>query len=468
MSSRIFFNKGMPLNGSVQHDQLYKPDFSMYELALSHRANKNNVIILISTDFGFINQALNLYITSLRKFNITNFLYVTSDKAASSLLDQHNIPNYLIFEDRDGKRASKYRTKSYTRKTHIKTKIILQALKHGFTVLIVDADIVFLKNPLPFFSCSDCDIQMQWDGFEGNTGFYLVRPTKAAIDLHSEALAMVEISPKLTNQETIDRALEAMQRRKKIKMVYLPETEFPNGRTYFELGQRMFAGDNPCKSCVIVHNNWIVSGAAKEYRFKEHLLWFVDTHGYYSDPNTKYITYRNPYDFGTRTTVMEIEALKGALSIGHLLNRIVILPAFHCHGFIKHWGKAVCSLNTHINISAFDAMFSKLYREHTFLQHPYVPAAILSSQSQDMLIKTKIVMQAKGPEVISKTFSPADPMQGATSSEIVKWFQPLSQFKVLPFHSLYGAFYRFDPHHINLDFETVLNEGVRRTGYRQI
>ena len=46
----------------------------------------------------------------------------------------------------------------------------------------------------------------------------------------------------------------------------LPGSKFPCGKEYFEQTRRMFGDDNPCGSCVIMHNNWIVGNNAKVYR----------------------------------------------------------------------------------------------------------------------------------------------------------------------------------------------------------
>ena len=91
----------------------------------------------------------------------------------------------------------------------------------------------------------------------------------------------------------------------------------------------MFAQNNPCIECILVHNYWIVSYNNKVYRFKELLLWQVDTDGYYSNKNAKYIIYENTQDFGvSQTKKEELNALKTAFILGHILNRIVILPKF--------------------------------------------------------------------------------------------------------------------------------------------
>jgi len=60
----------------------------------------------------------------------------------------------------------RYGSLAFIRKTHVKTDLILTALKLGYTVLIVDVDIVFFKNPIPFVSCTTCDIAIQSDTVE--------------------------------------------------------------------------------------------------------------------------------------------------------------------------------------------------------------------------------------------------------------------------------------------------------------
>ena len=453
--------------------------YQSYLDALQRRADRNKVIVLVSTDFGYIHMALNLYFTSLKKLNIDNYLYLSSDAEAAEVLKKHGIAHYMMAQDKDGKSMSAYGTAAFRRKTHIKTKIILEALKLGFTVLIVDVDIVFLKNPFPFLSCGDCDIQIQSDGSEGNSGFYLARPTKSAITLHKVALQTAARSPGLSNQKAVDRAMERMSRQGKIKIKMLSTEQFPHGNAYFERGHRMFAGDNPCQICVIVHNNWIVSGVAKEYRFKEHLMWLDDSGAYYSDPNAKYLIYNNPHDFGEMTTSMETDTLRGALAIGHLLKRIVVLPAFHCYGCRyescrspnKTAGKtARCSLNTHIRISTFNKAFPNAYREHVFLRHPYIPKTTLASQSETILIKSDEAMSklaADDMKSIKHQFTPADTANGASSTEIHTWLDPLSSFKVLRFHSLYKAFGKFHPQHANNTFEYALKRGLVKADYRQ-
>merc|ERR1712045_368741 len=99
----------------------------------------------------------------------------------------------------------------------------------------------------------------------------------------------------------------------------------------------MFFDDNEyCRGRIcdhgpfIVHNNWIVSKAAKIYRFKEVGLWTFDKDEYYSNISQKYILYKNYRDFGNDTLYHEKLALKTALTMGKILNRVVVLPKFDC------------------------------------------------------------------------------------------------------------------------------------------
>ena len=463
---RILLQTGLNVNNYVIIEE------NEYFQHLSRRADSNGIVILMSTDYAFINMTLNQYYTSFKKLGINNFLYVTSDEQSSEILKKYNIAHYTFQGDVDvdTNKMSNFGTASFAKKTHIKTKIVLKALMSGFTVLMVDVDVTFLQNPLPFFSeCSDCDIQMQNDGGVGNSGFYLVRPTKAAIDLHSAALSMATTSPNITNQKALGKILRRMLRHGQIKSKILSSKLFPNGRAYFEKGKRMFAGDNPCRTCVIVHNNYIVSGEAKIYRYKESMLWFLDVDGYYSDRQAKYLLYDNPYDFGEATTQIELNALKVAFAIGHLLNRIVILPAFHCYGCslelcIAHTNKAVgqahCSLNTHVRIATLDRYFFNAYREHVFLHHPYVPQNILLSQSPTILIKTDLIR-------ITHQFRPMKSSSGASYSELSKWLDPFSHFHIIRFHSLYNALVTTDTRFSDPKFESRLREGIKGAGYRQ-
>ena len=387
------------------------------------------------------------------------------------------IPNvdglYFFFQVKSNAAHSSYGSAAFKEKTHIKTKIILDALELGFDVLIVDVDIVFLKNPIPFFDCDNCDIQIQSDGPEINSGFYYVRPTKPAVKLHQSSLELAHRSRGLSNQQCINKILNSMRKQKSIKVKVLSDSEFPRGYIFFEKGKRMFSDDPPCDKCVIIHNNWIVGGAAKIYRFKEFGLWMIDN-GYYSSNSTKYILYNNFASVSGKgaTRNLEIEALKSALAIGRILDRKVILPAFHCMDCKNEACRnptGRCSLNSHINIKTFNQNFLDSYREHVFLKNPKVPQSVKDSLSPVYRIESSFTKQHKDDTAmkllnVDRTLNPKS-KDGASRDEIVRWFgnSEMNHFKVLRLHTMYKAYLLSeDP-----AFEKSLSSSIKPALYRQ-
>jgi hypothetical protein len=63
---------------------------------------------------------------------------------------------------------------------------------------------------------------------------------------------------------------------------------------------------------------------------KEHLQWFVDRNEYYSSTRARYLEFVTDDPHVTRED--EAMALANAMRVGAATNRVVILPAFRCHG----------------------------------------------------------------------------------------------------------------------------------------
>ena len=448
-------------------------NISFHEI-LKRRASVNNTIVLSSIDSAYVDMAINLYQTSLKKHNIDNYLFVGSDPDVCGALSKFDIACVDYIMDRDGQHASPYGSKAFKRKTHLKTKMILEALMVGLKVLITDVDIVFLKNPLQYLNCHECDIEISEDGRTENSGFYLVRPTSASIKLHRDSWELGLAQPGLSNQGAIHKVMNKMVGDKAITVKKLNLTSYANGQAYFEIGQRMFKGDNPCDECVIVHNNWIVSGEAKVYRFKECGLWEYDKNKYYSDETNKYITFGLPVDYGvTGTRPAEMKALKNALIIGEVLNRIVILPQFHCYGCDKKLpacrkpgGK--CTFGTFYKVSTFESHFKGKYRESVFLSHAEVPDTVKNSISPmyyiDASAKREDLIEV--PHSVTKVVPQNS--EGATLDEIIQWFGGLTD-SVVRFHSLYHGI-NYDKVEDKVKIKNVLKrieEGLRKSDYRQ-
>ena len=126
-----------------------------------------NVITLAVTDFGYIKMAHNLYESSFKRFNISNYLFVCSHEKAEQYLLSRDIHAISLWNDSLSTEESLYSRKGYRNKTNFKTDSVYMALSLGYTTLLVDVDVVFLQNPLPYLMklSADYDLIIQ-DGYQ--------------------------------------------------------------------------------------------------------------------------------------------------------------------------------------------------------------------------------------------------------------------------------------------------------------
>ena len=425
-----------------------KMNFSAYERLLYEKADRNKTVILATIDLAYVDMAINLYETSFKKFNITNYVFACSQPGATNILMSNRIDAITLWNDSQGHETSDYSTKAFNRKTRYKTLATILALSMGFTVLLMDVDIVFLKNPFPFLTCNSCDIIFQSEGGEKNrnTGFYLSFPTNNTIKMPLLALDSYKLSETFNDQDSINYIADVMQADDNLQIKVLNQTLFPNGVRYFEDGCRMFGDDNLCQDCVIIHNNDIISYSNKVYRFKEHFMWVTDRNGYYSNENAKYLTFENTLGFSAGTPEAEIQNLKTAFLIGHILKRIVILPKFHCPNNVLekcpsfgHY--AGCPAFMYLNMTSLDMEFGDNYREQVFLRNLKVPKSVKDSVSDLILVNTPAVyntFKSGDLKKVGHMYNVADPIRGASPEEFARWMEKHAQYSVLRFHSLYG------------------------------
>ena len=442
-----------------------------YEAKLTAHASAEKVIILALIDSSFLDMTLNFYETSIERHGITNYLFLASDHRACETLLDKNISCYVYMTDCNANEATVYGSAAFKQKMNIRTFLILDALKMGFTVLHTDVDIVFLGNPLPDLrSFARRDLACLSDTGVCNAGFIYIRPSEFTIDVYGKMKRMA-LETKLDDQRALSLALSSAKgaNKKSINQAQLLDpNKYQCGFNYFESGQRYFADSATCPQCIVVHNNWIVSKEAKRYRFREVLLWSYDENGYYSDETRKYLMYSNAPHNGandTNSSNVELDALKMALFIGHVLNRVVILPRFHLAGNKR----AERPLNNWIKISCFDGQFYGEYRENAFLRHPKVPEKTKRDISSPFWIKTDRSVAVLGYHPLGVTVLTQSGGTKTITEEIYRWFRNETS-TVLNFHSIYGLFDReYQPSIARQRaFVGKLQAAFRPTDYRQL
>ncbi len=456
-----------------EENQLLTSIRQEYKEILGRISDSSRQVILSMVDAGYTDMAINFYMTSIAPYGITNYLFVSLSARACEQLQRiiKGCSCFTYFDYEEGKHASIYFSSVFLQKMAMRSRFILDALKWGYNVLHTDLDITFMKNPQGHLRCTNCDLVSMEDGKKDllNAGFIYIKATPTSIRVFTDLFETLFDKPESEDQAVLNDIVK-VKMEKEVKWKLFNKTQFLSGKDYFENPKRYFAGHSSnCPDCVVVHNNWIVSKAAKVYRYKEMLMWMYDgDHDqYYTNINRKYLTYENALmtPWASNFSLHEKEALMNALSIGHMLNRIVILPSFHCSDDVS-----LCPLNSHIYISNFDDIFSGDYREHSFLRHPLVPETIKNNLSNMYyIVSTKRdniklgVRDGLSSDIIR--LSPANPAQGAMPQEIVKWLGNITS-SVLRLHSLYGVLALGNVKN-DAYFEEKLTNAFKQAQYRQ-
>ena len=208
---------------------------------------------------------------------------------------------------------------------------------------------------------------------------------------------------------------------------------------------------------------------AKILRFKEVGLWRYDEKRYFTNESQKYLMYDNSKDFGYQLTPdKERSSLITAMTLGKILNRIVILPTFHCYGCddIRACKRINndCAFNALFHVKSFDSHFSGQYREHTFLNHVKVPETIKNSISPKIHIVTKGKKKVDGLATGDKIRIETKNKKKISTHDVISLFGegPISEFSVLNFHSLY-IYIHFNDH----SWLNIFDDALKFYNYRQ-
>jgi len=368
------------------------PGRSLYNLTA--RLGQATTLAVSTVDGAYVKLAVNFLHTSLPLLHThcQHVMFCTDEESVQALLSR----GYYCFpyhQAAGGPSSNEgdFGSVGYFTKTHIKTRLVLDLLHLNYTLLMIDLDVLLFKPPFPYFNCDDCDVVVARDRVQFNTGFILVRPTQNSKLLYSETWRLAMQYNKSHDQAYFNTAIDIFKAKNvPLKIQELSPRLFPCGVYYFQNVNRQF-GENQCQDCVMVHNNYIGSIAAKEYRFKENMLWVVDEDGYYSSKTQKYLLYSNPLYFGDSTYVKETQALGTALDLAAATGRIVILPKFHCCDCRQQTcaGAAYnCSLLSIIRLNKFEEIYKGKYRESTFLENDLTWTALKT----DKTIRTRPII----------------------------------------------------------------------------
>ena len=233
-------------------------DGEFYKI-LSATATSNKLIILSFVDFSYLDLAVNLH-ESFKALHISNFLFICADEKSLKVLQRRSIASFLYQHPQiNSDESPKFHSDDFKLKASIKIKIITAALMLGFQVLFTDADVVFLRDPLPYLtSYKGIDLVIQNDTDSGlNSGFLLAHPTYSSVTLMHRALDIV-MTRIIFDQVALNLVINEMVSTNSLDIVVLDPKRFPNGKVYFEDEKRMFLEDRSQHDVAfIVHNNFL-------------------------------------------------------------------------------------------------------------------------------------------------------------------------------------------------------------------
>ena len=240
-------------------------------------ADKDKVVIFTVGTYNYIRIMNTFFNTAIKGQGIQNFLFVAlssgmcNDESSVGALDATaRCFQYPVQFSSGGS----YGSEEFAKVVQIKSEILLSIIREGYTALLTDADIFYLKNPLPTLSriasTRSTDLVIQDDAGGGrNSGFMYVKPTSNSASFLSEVVSLQRKNPKMRQQVAVNQVLKSSHR---LQVHVLPSSQWPCGVVFFQReARRMFPWHHRCESCLVVHNNWIVGDDAKEYRAKEFL-----------------------------------------------------------------------------------------------------------------------------------------------------------------------------------------------------
>jgi hypothetical protein len=243
----------------------------------------NNNIILTICNFGYVKYTHNLYL-SCKKLGLENNLAIIClDDQAQKYFTNNNIDSFIIKSIFNTPlNFTVYKKKNWNMITASKIDITYRILKLNYNVLIIDGDIVFIKNPLDKLQeySINYDMLIQSDnGFNEHnndpkkklcTGFMYLKPNKNILNLFDPEKIILSgdgCNFVKDDQKYLNTILKNSNN--KVKYNVLPRNEFPNGAYWYDKS-------NEIKDDIkIVHFNFII-GKEKLNKMKKYKMYFLD------------------------------------------------------------------------------------------------------------------------------------------------------------------------------------------------
>ena len=346
-------------------------------------SDSRKVVIVGILDNGYFDMMLN-YRVHAEKLSLKTLYVALDNKTHERLLDRKMV-SYLYdgpLHISQSDTVSSWGSHDFNVKGIIKFETNLRLLRLNYTVLLIDFDVTFFKNPFSVFNCTDCDIEAQEENGHLNAGIVLSRSTPPSLRLYEDLVSNLRNkSGKEWDQALLNKMLSSTKYRLKYRLIGYPH--FYEGYHYL---LKHYLDVGLLRGSVAYHSTYALEYVGKVFRAKSFGFWMIDSDSYYSSKTRKYMSLEFPKDYSSKN---ETVALDNAIALSMILNKTLILPNFQCPGGRPQCApqnRCFCSVAERVNIVDFDKKLHGNYRESNFLKHPFVPQSVRNSVSPPMYI----------------------------------------------------------------------------------
>jgi hypothetical protein len=229
------------------------------------------------TNSGYLLYTLNM-LKSLSQFGLDRkILVVCIDKKANTILSGLGYNTFCI-DDKELGKFCPWNSKGYDKICYLKLVLIYRILTLNKNVLLIDGDIVFLKNPLDdIFKWSQdkiFDVWIQNDSLENKntknmcTGYVYIKSNDCLVELYDCVSELGQRKYMTCAFDNNDQSYFNNFVKPECRMEPLPLELYPNGKFFYEDCTKLL------ETAVLVHFNW-VKGHLKMAKMKEHKMWLL-------------------------------------------------------------------------------------------------------------------------------------------------------------------------------------------------
>lgn len=257
---------------------------------------QNNTVIVCAVSQPYL-PFLNNWLISIQRHGRQHGVLVIAEDYATLYTVNERWPGHAVLVPPAPalQHAHRFGSQGFFNFTSRRPRHLLQILELGYSVLYNDVDMVWLKDPFPYFK-GNYDIYFTDDmatvkphdhphalpapGKNGRTYIcscmLFIRPTPGGKRILKKWIKEVKAQPwspkvKTNDQPAFNWALNKTA--SKVNLYVLPQQAFPSGGLYFK--NETWRNETQEKH-VIIHNNYITGFEKKIHRFHEFKLWFVD------------------------------------------------------------------------------------------------------------------------------------------------------------------------------------------------